>query len=593
VDLDLSVRALNTRGENSPFTGTVTFRAVPGDVTANYAFRYAYMQNGGLDMTTRASHLYGEVRVWAEDAPPDYLYDAGSKVDFTLEDPVRERTYATGTSPVVYFEEPTIAKIQIPDGFDNRSSPFIGQFMVIGRNPETGSVIRQSCDDLGPDGKPQPVDGQPATLLVTGTDPSGFFVTDITACRIKEALTDNGQTVVRVAEPGGYLPGTFGSMFIYNYSYPEGLDQGDLLWTLSGSVQEFTSTTQMTFPAWSVREKVPINERNKYLDLVKPVEINGRLCGLDNQAVPFLTDALCGHNRRNLKLESVESGLVKVRNIRFPDVFANCDSNGDGQVPFYCEGRTAGGSGPWAWQDCDFDTEEPQPDAKEMQCNIDCVIGGKGKDGNVDFSGKRCSERSTYEGFGQFVVELTPPGPEAGGFDPSLPARFSSVTLTGASQEFPLAFAANAEVALWCESNAKVKVGQQGVTATDQDLNVPANQRVFVRLGANDSAVAVIASGTPSANAKCYAGFNPETKINLITKDAAPELIPDCDPNNPNGDLAQQCKNTRGATYDVVGHLRHLQPGRPRWAIMPRDADDICCHPGPGLSCPKPVKACP
>lgn len=596
VDVAVVAKAKNTKGDPTPLTGTLTFRVVPGDIAADYNFRFGDMAGGDLKKTVRASHLYGEVKIWVEDAPPEHLYDAGTRIEYTVSDPTRERTWATGTSPVVYFEEPTLAKVQIPDGFDNRSSPFIGQFMVIGRNPESGSVITQSCADPGPDGKAQPVDGQPATLVVTGTDPSGFFVTDITACRIKEALTDvTGATQVRVAEPDGYLPAGFGSMFIYNYSYPDGLDQGDLLWTLSGAVQEFTSTTQLTFPAWSIREKVrqlPADQWNKYLNLVKPVEINGRICGLDNQAVPFLTDSLCGHNRRNLKLESVESGLVTVKQVRFPEAFSSCDKNADGEVPFFCEGTV---NGVWQWQDCDFETDVPAPDAPEMQCLIDCVISGtaKDKDGNVLFSGKRCSERATYDGFGQYVVELSPPGPAAAGFDPSLSARFSQVALSGTSQLFPLAFAGNAEVALWCDSAAKVKAGDDTVVATAADLDVPAKTRKFIRLSGTQTRVAVIANGAPAANAQCYAGFNPETKMNLITKDAVPDLNPDCDVNNPNGDLAEQCRLTLSATYDVTGHLRQLQPGRPRWAILPRDADDVCCHPGPGLSCPKPLKQCP
>src|SRR4051812_48330646 len=132
VDIAVVVNALNNKGDNAPLDGTVTFKAVPGDLVADYSYRYAYMQGGELTAKTRASHLYGEVRVWAEDAPPVQLYDGGSAIDFTVQEPMRPRTYATGVSPVVYFEEPTLAKVQIPDGFDNRSSPFVGQFMSIG-----------------------------------------------------------------------------------------------------------------------------------------------------------------------------------------------------------------------------------------------------------------------------------------------------------------------------------------------------------------------------------------------------------------------------------------------------------------------------
>ncbi|MFL5320857.1 MAG: hypothetical protein ACJ790_14440 [Myxococcaceae bacterium] len=589
VDVEVKLNALNTKGDAAPLDGTVSFKAVPGDLTSDYNYRYAYMQGGELTATTRASHLYGEVRVWAEDAPPPYVYDAGTEVPYTVQDGTRQRTYATGVSPVIYFEEPTLAKIQIPDGFDNRSSPFVGQFMTVGRNPEGSNDpgLIQSCPDLGPDGKAQPQDGQPVTMVVTGMDPGGFFVTDLTACRVKEQIYDGTTQRVRVSEPDGYLPGTFASLYVYNYSFPDGLDQGDLIWTLSGSVQEFTSTTQLTFPAWSIREKVrqlPTDQWNKYLDQVKPYEINHRTCGIDNQPAPFLTDSLCGHSKYNLKMESLESGLVKIRNVRFPETFANCDKNGDGTVPFYCEGKLPDGT--WAWQDCDFNSTTPGPDAAEMQCNIDCVIG------QGDWANKRCSEKSTYDGFGQFVVEMQPPGPASAGMDPTMPSKISEIVLSGTSQLSSLQFTGSADVSLFCEADARFKVGDDTVVATEADQPIKAGQQLNLKLGAADSRVAMIASGTPAAGSKCYVSWNPRAKINLVTRDAIPELHPDCSVDDPNGDVAQQCKYTLGATYDVVGHLRHLQPGRPRWAIIPRDADDVCCHPGPGLQCPKPLKAC-
>src|SRR5205814_1073252 len=101
------------------------------------------------------------------------------------------------------------------------------------------------------------------------------------ACRQVEQTMDQGTVVVRTTEPkescvpsgstrtcaishktctadtdcNSYLPGTFGSIFIYNYSFPDGLDEGDLLFTIAGAAQEFTSTTQFTFPSWTIAEK--------------------------------------------------------------------------------------------------------------------------------------------------------------------------------------------------------------------------------------------------------------------------------------------------------------------------------------------------
>jgi hypothetical protein len=37
----------------------------------------------------------------------------------------------------------TLASVQIPDGYDNRSSPLVGEFLTIGKTPESGDVLRQ------------------------------------------------------------------------------------------------------------------------------------------------------------------------------------------------------------------------------------------------------------------------------------------------------------------------------------------------------------------------------------------------------------------------------------------------------------------
>ena len=69
-------------------------------------------------------------------------------------------------------------------------------------------------------------------------------------------------------------------------------------------------------------------------------------------------------------MESLESGVVRVRNVRLPTVFRNCDFNSDGAVPFFCEGKDA--LGLWAWGNCDI-SGGPDPDAAERACHIECV----------------------------------------------------------------------------------------------------------------------------------------------------------------------------------------------------------------------------
>ncbi len=621
IEIDLTATALDLEGKPATtFAGPVSFRVVPGDLAGGYANRFAMAAAGVVTATIRAQHQYGSTRIWAEDAPPAPIYSDGGVVPGLPEEPAH-RTYATGLSPQIYFEEPTLAKVQIPDGFDNRSSPLVGEFLTIGKNPESGEQLLQSCAN-----DPQR-DGQPALMVITGTDPSGFYVTDISACRQLELtdaggldaprtaepkdpcmlpLTDGGSVVIDQWDGGGsptgparckisneectttgtcrsYLPGTYGHMFIYNYSFPDGLDQGDLLWTLSGSVQEFTSTTQMTFPSWSIAEKVrklPPEQWNKWLQYAPPAEINNRTCGSENVLPAFLTDQLCGHNRRNLKMESLESGLVKVKNVRFPTDFTNCDFNADFRVPFFCDTKDGA---TWIWGSCAFAPAPPEPpaDTIERVCNSDCVIG------TGAWAGKICSERSTYVGFGQFVVEMNPPGDATWGFDESVPMRVQHFEATATAARPGTGYAAGVELNLGCDAETHVAFGNASVVASATDLLLPARTPLKHVLTGEETTVSVI--GT----AKCWVAQNFHNRINLVTKDALPELQPDCRLDDPDGAKAKQCQYTRGATFDVTAHLRHLQPGRPRWALLPRDADDVCCHPGSGLECPRPVKPCP
>jgi hypothetical protein len=609
VEVHVTAVALDSKGALMPeFFGPVSFRAVPGDLTGGYPQRWVNAADGKAEMKQlKVSHLFGEVRIWAEDAPPQPMFDgdAGTQIIDPRVMPVEpeRRTFATGLSQPIYFEDPTIARVQTPDGVDNRTSPLVGQFLTIGKDPQSGSTLIQSCvDDPANDGQP-----------VTGTDPSGFFVTDLTACRLKESPSYTAGKSSGELEPSGYLPGAFGGLFIYNYSFPEGLDQGDRLLTLSGSVQEFTSTTQLTFPAWSIAEKVrelPPDQWDKYLKYAKPYELNLRTCGLADSATPYVTDSSCGMSWKNLKMESLESSLVKVRNTRFPEAFTNCDFNSDNAVPFFCNSTLDPGPcgavecvdpAPYCnptlktcspdnsgWRDCNFGGEtEPANDTAERICLINCVTG------QGEWQGKRCSERSTYTNFGQYVIEMAGPGAAEAGFDDTLPARAQQVAVTAASARIAGGYRAATQVRIWCNADVRYKFGDSSVAASAADTPLGKGVLLEHTFVGSESMVAFIANGAVTSGSKCVVAQNTHTLINLVTKDAVPDLKPDCRLDDPDAAAAEQCRYLRAATYDIVGHLRHVQPARPRWMIMPRDADDVCCHPGPGMPCPRPLKVCP
>ncbi len=637
IELDVQARALDQRGELlADFNGPVSFRVLPGDLSGDYRGRWAQAELGEVKATVRSIHQYGVVRVWAEDAPPRLLFDGGTVAGSVNELPAEppRRTYASGVSRELHFEDQTLQSLQVPDGFDNRSSPFVGEFVTVGKNPESGSRLLQVCP-LDPDR-----DREPALMVVTGIDPTGFFVTDLSACRLQDGPRSNDNKVPEPAEPcfatladggfvtqadggylpievagggpakcavswractaraqcPGYLPGTFGSMFVYNYSFPEGLNQGDLLFTLSGAVQEFTSTTQLTFPAWSIAEKVrllPPEQWNKWLQYARPVVLTQRLCGMDDVFEPFVTDQLCGHNRRNLKMESLESALVKVRRVKFPDEFKNCDFNRDTSVPFFCE-QPIGGV--WSWGLCG--TVETANDRLERECNQACVTG------TGEHLGKVCAEEATFIGFGQYVVELNPAGPAWAGLDDSLPFRTVAVPIArapdagttlpdgGVVQRFvrlPIAVPPGNEAVVACDAPVHYRVGDATVTVSEADPVLPPNEPRRFTLGATDTFAAALA---PDRAASCAISWNGKARINVVTKDAIPELQPDCSPTDEDAEKARQCALIREATFDVTGHLRHVQPGRPRWSILPRDPDDVCCYPGPKGECPRPLKPC-
>jgi hypothetical protein len=128
------------------------------------------------------------------------------------------------------------------------------------------------------------------------------------------------------------------------------------------------------------------------------------------------------------------------------------------------------------------------------------------------------------------------------------------------------------------------------VTSADTDPLLPAATPLSHFLEAGFTNVAFLAT---QAGTTCYVSWNPRMHINLVLKDAIPGIRPDCSVDDPDAAKARQCKLFIEATYDVIGHLRHVQPARPRWEVLPRAAEDLCCHPGPEGECPKPIKPCP
>jgi hypothetical protein len=241
-------------------------------------------------------------------------------------------------------------------------------------------------------------------------------------------------------------------------------------------------------------------------------------------------------------------------------------------VPFFCAYQ-----GNWTY------CSTPDPAAEEQQCNIDCSVG------QGEFAGKLCSEKSQYDGFGQFVVELAGPGPTAQGYDDTLTSRIQTVNVSAAASKPSQGYGQGDELRVWCDTAVHLRYGDGSVAATGTDTALAANTLDAHVLAAGESTVSLIADG---AAGTCKVARNPHVRILLTTRDAVPDLEVNCDPNDANADKALQCQELHAARFDVTGHLRQVQPARPRWQVLPRDTDDLCCHPGPGMDCPKPIKAC-
>jgi len=597
VDFEVSVVALDARGrEVSDFTAPVAFRSIPGDLVLDYQYRWLQLTQGRGRGLMRSNHLYAEMRVWVEDAPVEPLFDGGTVIAGAPAEPA-SRTYATGASQVIKFADPTLQSLQNVAGttFSTLNSPLEQQFVTIGRiavadagvGTENDS-LRQNCplDVLLPPDAPHN-DGKPVQMVVTGLDCCGFFTTDTTACVLPEDNSDpNAQ--FRVPEPSGIYPGRFASLYVYNYSHPDNLEQGDLLWSLSGSVQEFTGTTQVTFASWAVQDHVrlrPADEWNVWLSQVSPYDITMRTCNMN--PVPFIEDTLCANSRNSMKMESLESGLVRLQNVRLPDIYPNCDLNDDGTVPFFCSFNPGGGA-PRRWGICPFGDVSLSPFPQELQCYIDCTNSLGRYTDNV------CTEGSAYINFAQITVELAGPGPAWAGFDETVGGYLQQLQVGATSVRNGTALPLGSKARFVCDGAVRSRIGGGAVVADQTDPVQPAGVLFEKSLTGSDAYFGLVnATGNASdPPVNCWVTWNPRIRFLASLTDAVPGLKLNCSPNDPDPAAAQQCRYLQGARFDITGHLRQVQPARPRWMVIPRDLDDLCCRPGNGLQCPDPIKPC-
>lgn len=207
----LKVEALDAKGARvESLTRPLHVRVVPGQVVLDEArgFTDQITMNAGVgEAVVAVSHIYGDTRIWAEDLG-------------TSEEP---GSYATGVSPTLYVQAPTISDIQyVPR--DQECLSYVGTTLEGYECAALAStfVRVRAADRL---------------LVVTAITTSGFYVTDC----------------IDAGGPLGACQGAAGqynSMYAFSYSAPDGVFPGAVLESLAGNVSEFNGSTQLSFPDW-------------------------------------------------------------------------------------------------------------------------------------------------------------------------------------------------------------------------------------------------------------------------------------------------------------------------------------------------------
>ncbi len=340
------VLAVDYEGKSIPFKGVARAMVTPGR-TIPAAFPVDFNdedpEDGAAETTISFLFVHSDTTIWVID---DVAGEASS--------------WAAGIGGPIHFDQPTLADAnQIPPNGDNTQSAYPGDFVEMDRveDPVTGAATKRD-------------------LIVTAIFNDGFYVSDL-------------------AEPvsTGALPGNYGSLFVFNFSYPEDLVLGDRLERIAGTMLDFSGNTQMTFPVW---ERDP---GGPYLDALTALE--ARAIAITEQTCTggsssFASKELCGYSATNQLLESLEGSIVKVDRIKLPELFVRCDFDGNGDI------------GPFRQVGTGFVCNEGD---EECACNLACLtsvpfVSERLPERSFDATGKLCTEQTNYFTYGQYAVQI-------------------------------------------------------------------------------------------------------------------------------------------------------------------------------------------
>lgn len=384
----IRAQAYGTDGQPFAWNGTARVKVTPG-ITVPSRFPIEFKDGvGEADVAILAVH--SETRLWV------------------IDDTAGAASHAVGVTPAIQFDEPTLADINsIPPQGDNTTSFYVkggvrGDFVRMERDG-FAFADRASTDDACTLADPG---ATKRDLIVTATTATGFYVTDL-------------------AEPAHpTLPGNFGHIFVFNFNFPEGLEVGDRLHALEGTIQEFSGNTQITFPTYRVSycplvegdDFASVEQAQRDLELAKLAEVEAaapvidtRLCtGGSGSGISLQS---CGYSSANFHMESLESALVQIPEVKLPEMWVRCDFDGDGQASSFVQSGNVFGC--------------LEANDAECACNVACQTSAQfpspdspfeasHADKAFDARGKLCAELTGYESFGQYIVQIVEngvPGP--------------------------------------------------------------------------------------------------------------------------------------------------------------------------------------
>lgn len=385
VEVEIRARAWGSDGKPYPWTGRARVMVTPGR-TFPGDFPISFEKGVGTAKVT-VHGVHSDTRIWV------------------IDDAEGRRSYSVGVSPILHFDQPTLAAINaLPPGVNQNTTSF---FLSLGnrgdfvRMERVGEVFAPRTSPEDPCRLASPLPSK-RDLIVTAIDDQGFYVTDL------------------AEPPHPRRPGNFGHIYVYNFNFPEGLSVGDRLESLEGSIQEFSGHTQLSFPVYRASRcplvegddagKVQAQEREVLLEALAALEaraphLDRAICGTGVGALS------CGHANSNFDIESLESALVVVEEVQTPDLWVRCDFDGNGQAATYQQRTPTFVCG-----------DETDPECACMRaCHLGEVFPPPGAPFEADFAdrgfdatGTTCTELTAYETYGQYAVRMVEngqPGP--------------------------------------------------------------------------------------------------------------------------------------------------------------------------------------